>query len=81
MAISAGDFLDRFIRYGWVINLLVFYFMWLSWRVLEWFMLLKDPTPTQAGIIGLVLGILPSLGALLTFAIGRTAAPGQQPPQ
>jgi len=30
----------------------------MSWRVVEWFMTLPDPTPSQAGLVSVVTGAM-----------------------
>jgi hypothetical protein len=67
--------LADFVRWAWIIQLLLIYFMVLVWHVTAWFIALKDPTPTQASILGLLIGMLPTLGTLFTVAAARIKPP------
>jgi hypothetical protein len=72
---SLRSVLQDFVRWAWIVQVLIIFFMVIAWRVLDWFMGLPDPTATQAGILGLVLGLLPALGQILVAAIARIPPP------
>lgn len=67
--------LEDFVRWTWIIHLLIAFFMVITWRVFDWFMALPDPSATQAGVLGLLIGALPALGTIYTVAIGRIPPP------
>jgi hypothetical protein len=71
--------LQDFVRWAWIIHVLLVFFMVLAWRVFDWFMALKDPTATQAGVLGLVIGTLPVLGTIYTSAVARIPPPREAP--
>lgn len=67
--------LQDFVRWTWIIHILIFFFMFMTWRVMEWFMMLKEPSAVQAGVVGGIFGILPALGTLYTVAIAKIPSP------
>lgn len=47
----------------------------MSWRVVEWFMSLPDPTPSQAGLVSVVTGAM--TGAFAVWMNHEGKHPGQ----
>lgn len=71
--------LQDFVRWAWIIHALIVFFMVLTWRAFDWFMQVRDPSATQAGVLGLVVGLLPVLGQLYIAAIARIPPPKEEP--
>jgi hypothetical protein len=67
--------LADFVRWAWIVQLLIIYFMALLWRVVEWYMALKDPTANQAIVLSVITTMLPTIVGLFTYALGRIKPP------
>ena len=48
----------------------------MSWRVVEWFMSLPDPTPSQAGLVSVVTGAMTGAFAVWMNHEGKSHATG-----
>jgi hypothetical protein len=72
---SLRSVLQDFVRWTWIIHLLIVFFMVFTWRFGDWFMALPDPSATQAGVLLGLIGALPSLGAIYAIAIARIPPP------
>jgi hypothetical protein len=67
--------LADFVRWAWIVQLLIFYFMVIFWRVVEWYMELKEPSANQALVLTAVGTMLPTLVSLFIYALGRIKPP------
>jgi|TARA_A100001015_G_scaffold293633_1_gene370445 hypothetical protein len=50
--------MERILKWKILPRLMMFTMMIMSWRVVEWFMTLPDPTNAQAGLVSVVTGAM-----------------------
>jgi hypothetical protein len=50
--------MERILKWKILPRLMMFMMMIMSWRVVEWFMTLPDPTNAQAGLVSVVTGAM-----------------------
>lgn len=50
----------------------------MSWRVVEWFMILPDPSPAQAGLVSVVTGAMTGAFAVWMNHEGKHEVPKKQ---
>lgn len=51
----------------------------MSWRVVEWFMTLPDPSPSQAGLVSVVTGAMTGAFAIWMNHEKESSIPASQP--
>jgi len=51
----------------------------MSWRVVEWFMTLPDPSPSQAGLVSVVTGAMTGAFAIWMNHEKESSRPASQP--
>jgi hypothetical protein len=51
----------------------------MSWRVVEWFMTLPDPSPSQAGLVSVVTGAMTGAFAIWMNHEKESSRPSSQP--
>ena len=50
--------MERILKWKILPRVMMFTMMIMSWRVVEWFMTLPDPTNAQAGLVSVVTGAM-----------------------
>lgn len=50
--------MERFLKWKILPRLMMVMMTFMSWRVVEWFMTLPDPTNAQAGLVSVVTGAM-----------------------
>jgi hypothetical protein len=50
--------MERILKWKILPRLMMFTMMIMSWRVVDWFMTLPDPTNAQAGLVSVVTGAM-----------------------
>jgi hypothetical protein len=50
--------MERILKWKILPRFMMFTMMIMSWRVVEWFMTLPDPTNAQAGLVSVVTGAM-----------------------
>ena len=52
------DHIKKFLSYNLLPRFMMGVMTLMSWRVVEWFMTLPDPSPAQAGLVSVVTGAM-----------------------
>ena len=50
------NFMDKIMKWKIIPRVMMVMFSISAWRVVEWFMTLPNPTPSQAGLVSVVTG-------------------------